>query len=218
MWLFESTHNLVVIMAFDPFTGAMILGGAGAIMGALGQKKTNEANRDIAREATAANMKESAANREFQERMSNTAFQRQVTDLRQAGINPLLAAGMSGASTPAGSTGTAATTKLDNPLDLNMEGVQAALAFKQTQLTQAKNASEIALLGDQSQLAKAQAGKALMETKAISKEIPKADLMNSVYDWTKNKFKEIKNSSALPATQPKEIMDFHKKYQMKGLK
>jgi hypothetical protein len=76
----------------DPFTAAMVMGGINAYGGYRANKETKS--------STARQMA-------FQERMSNTSHQRQVKDLRAAGINPILSAKLGGASTPQGASYTA---------------------------------------------------------------------------------------------------------------
>jgi hypothetical protein len=125
---------------------APILGGvASGLLGMFGQSSANKANAKMAREQMA-----------FQERMSNTAYQRSTKDLEKAGLNRILALG-SPASSPAGQTAQMKSTT---------ESAAASAAGMATMIAQIRNIE-------------AQTEKTQVETQ-IQK--PRANVMDKIND------------------------------------
>lgn len=88
----------MVVIGFLSGIGSAISGSLGGIAGAIGGVASTILGNNSAKH-------EAEKNRQFQENMSNTSISRRMADLKNAGLNPLLAVenASAGASTPSGS-------------------------------------------------------------------------------------------------------------------
>lgn len=139
---------------------------------------------------SAFNLWQNDKQQDFQRNMSNTAHQRQVADLRAAGINPMLSAKLGGASTPTGSA-----ARADGPdIAQAINSAKAVNSTIQLQAAQANQANSAAALSQ---------AQAKAVTGTLPGQIQKID----------TEIKDILQSTNLKASQVSEIETRVKQYE-----
>lgn len=113
------------LSSIGDFVGKAV-SGVGSVVGSVGSSVIGGLfGKSGQEDANIASAEQAEINRQFQERMSNTAYQRAVKDMKKAGLNPMLAYSQGGASTPAGGQATYYNENADLARGFQSVGTQA---------------------------------------------------------------------------------------------
>lgn len=100
----------------DDYTTALSMGISPELIDYAGKSNKSDAQIQLFSDTLAyqRNSAEAQKQRDFEERMSNTSYQRAIADMQAAGINPALAYQQGGASTPSGAAASAPSGKMSS--------------------------------------------------------------------------------------------------------
>lgn len=137
--------------------GSMVatgLAGGSSLFSVMGEQSANQQNTALTHQGWNVSSNEARIQRDWEEKMSNTAYQRATDDMKKAGINPMVAFQQGGASTPSGASASIASPNRVN----NIMGGLSTSAMDAMRL-----GNEVAATGSQMKYNDAAATKALAE-------------------------------------------------------
>lgn len=168
-------------MGFDPMDA---LGGVLSFAGGLYAQDKTDSRQDEAQKFNAA---EAQKSRDFTERMSSSAYQRGMADMKLAGLNPILAYQKGPASSPSGATAsttfTPATDIVSPAVNTAMAGMRLKAEIDNMRATNAnliqdlnnKKADEL-LTREKTLLTATSEGKTQAEQRILRENLTKAEL------------------------------------------
>ncbi|QKI28942.1 VP2 [Kummerowia striata gokushovirus] len=226
----------------DPITAAAVIGGGASLLGGILGNQSNaamtaSANEAAARNTAAANATSLQSAREqmaYQERMSNSAYQRAMEDMRKSGLNPMLAFSQGGASSPNGASIQAQNAPVlkaeyKDPLSpainsavdtyakgKTLEQARMGLGIQQGQLgiAQANSTADIALKSAQTAATVSSAKKTETESKILESRAKREKLEGDWYStdhgktlWQLNRINEAVGGSLDSLNSAKDLVN-----------